>query len=38
LPRARTLTELKADPDVAEDLKANMVAVIELRLPAHAAE
>jgi predicted RNase H-like HicB family nuclease len=38
LPRARTLTELKADQEVAADLKANMVAVIELRLPAHAAE
>ena len=38
LPRARTLTELKADPDVAEDINANMVALIELRAPAHAAE
>jgi predicted RNase H-like HicB family nuclease len=38
LPRARTLTELKADPEVAEDIGANMVALIELRVPAHAAE
>jgi len=38
LPRARTLTELKADPEVAEDISANMVALIELRVPAHAAE
>jgi predicted RNase H-like HicB family nuclease len=38
LPRARSLTELKADPDVAEDLRTNMVALVELRAPAHAAE
>ena len=38
LPRARTLTELKADPEIAEDIDANMVALIELRAPAHAAE
>jgi predicted RNase H-like HicB family nuclease len=38
LPRARSLTELKADPQVAEDLKTNMVALVELRAPAHAAE
>ena len=38
LPPARTLTDLKADPEVAEDINANMVALIELRLPAHAAE
>ena len=38
LPRARTLTELKADPEVAEDIDANMVALIEVRAPAHAAE
>jgi predicted RNase H-like HicB family nuclease len=38
LPRARTLSELKADPEVAEDIRANMVALIELRAPAHAAE
>lgn len=38
LPRARTLSELKADPGVAEDIKANMVALVEFRVPAHAAE
>ena len=38
LPRARTLTELKADPEVAGDISANMVALIELPAPAHAAE
>jgi predicted RNase H-like HicB family nuclease len=38
LPRPRTLTELKADPAVANDLKTHMVALIELRARAHAAE
>jgi predicted RNase H-like HicB family nuclease len=38
LPRARTLTELKSDPEVAEDIKNNMVALIELPGRAHAAE
>ena len=38
LPRARTLSELKADPEIAEDIRDNMVALIELRAPAHAAE
>jgi predicted RNase H-like HicB family nuclease len=38
LPRPRTLAELRADPEIAEDLRANMVALIELRAPAHAAE
>ena len=38
LPRARTLSELKADPEVARDLKSNMIALIELRASAHAAE
>ena len=38
LPRARTLTELKADPTVANDISSNIVALIELRAPAHAAE
>jgi predicted RNase H-like HicB family nuclease len=38
LPRARTLSELKADPEVAGDIGANMVALIELRATAHAAE
>lgn len=31
-------TELKADPEVAEDLKNYMVALIELPTRAHAAE
>ena len=38
LPRPRTLTELKADPGIADDLKAHMVALIELRARAHPAE
>jgi predicted RNase H-like HicB family nuclease len=38
LPQARTLSELKADPEFAEEIDANMVALIELRAPAHAAE
>lgn len=38
LPRPRTLTELKADPEVAGDLKAYMVALVELPVRAHAAE
>jgi predicted RNase H-like HicB family nuclease len=38
LPRPRTLTELRADPAVAADLKAHMVALVELRARAHAAE
>ena len=38
LPRARTLTELKADPEIAAEIRDNIVAVIELRAPAHAAE
>jgi predicted RNase H-like HicB family nuclease len=38
LPRARTLTELKADPEVADDISTNMVALIELRATASAAE
>jgi len=38
LPRARTLTELKADPEIAPEIRDNIVAVIELRAPAHAAE
>ena len=38
LPRPRTLTELRADPAVAEDLRMHMVALVELRAPAHAAE
>jgi len=38
LPPPRTLTELKADPEVAAEISANIVALIELRAPAHAAE
>jgi predicted RNase H-like HicB family nuclease len=38
LPRPRTLTELKADPEVAEDLQNYMFALIELPARAHAAE
>jgi predicted RNase H-like HicB family nuclease len=38
LPRPRTLTELKADPEIAEGLKAYMVALIELPARAYAAE
>ena len=38
LPRARSLSELKNDPDVAPDLKNYMFALIELSKQAHAAE
>ena len=38
LPRPRTLTELKSDPEIADDLKSYMVALIELPARAHAAE
>lgn len=38
LPAARTLTELKNDPDVAEDIKNYMVTIVELPRRAHAAE
>ena len=38
LPRARTLTELKADPEIADDIKSYMVALVELPARAHAAE
>jgi predicted RNase H-like HicB family nuclease len=38
LPRPRTLTELKTDPEIAGDIRTFMVAVIELRARAHAAE
>ena len=37
LPRPRTLTELKADPEIAKDLTAYMVALIELLERVHAA-
>lgn len=38
LPVARSLTELKNDPEVADDIRNYMVAVIELPHRAHAAE
>jgi predicted RNase H-like HicB family nuclease len=38
LPRPRTLTQLKSDPEIADDLKSYMVALIELPARAHAAE
>jgi predicted RNase H-like HicB family nuclease len=38
MPRPRTLTELKSDPEVANDIKAYMVALVELPARAHAAE
>jgi predicted RNase H-like HicB family nuclease len=38
LPASRSLTELKNDPSVAEDIKNYMVAVISLPSRAHAAE
>jgi predicted RNA binding protein YcfA (HicA-like mRNA interferase family)/predicted RNase H-like HicB family nuclease len=38
LPLPRTLTELKADPEIADDIKAYMVALVEFPARAHAAE
>jgi predicted RNase H-like HicB family nuclease len=38
LPRPRTLTELRTDPEIADDLRDHMVALIELPEHAHAAE
>ncbi len=38
LPRARTLVELKADPEIHQEIRDNLVALIELRATAHAAE
>lgn len=38
LPRARTLTELRNDPAVVEDIKTYIVAAIEYPVRAHAAE
>ncbi|MES2198515.1 MAG: type II toxin-antitoxin system HicB family antitoxin [Pseudomonadota bacterium] len=31
LPRPRSLTELKSDPEIADDIRAYIVALIELR-------
>jgi predicted RNase H-like HicB family nuclease len=38
LPRPRTLTELNIDPEIAEEIKAYMVALIEFPAPAHTIE
>jgi hypothetical protein len=38
LPRPRILTELKTDPEIADDIKNYMVALVELPARAHAAE
>ena len=38
MPRARTLTELRNDPAVAEDINTHIVAAIEYSPRAHAAE
>jgi predicted RNase H-like HicB family nuclease len=38
MPRPRTLTELKTDPEIADDIKTYMVALIEFPARAHAAE
>jgi predicted RNase H-like HicB family nuclease len=38
LPRPRTLTELKTDPEIAAEIKTYMVALIEFPARAHAAE
>lgn len=38
LPRARTLTELKSDPAVADDINTYIVAAIEYPVREHAAE
>ncbi len=38
LPRPRTLTELKTNPEIADDIKGHMVALVELPARAHAAE
>jgi predicted RNase H-like HicB family nuclease/predicted RNA binding protein YcfA (HicA-like mRNA interferase family) len=38
LPRPRTLTELKNDPAIADDINTYIVALIEFPVRAHAAE
>jgi predicted RNase H-like HicB family nuclease len=38
LPAPRTLTELKADPEIADDIKTYMVALIKYPARAHTAE
>lgn len=37
-PKPRSLTELKADPEVADDIQKYIVALIETPARAHAAE
>src|SRR5712672_93240 len=36
LPRPRTLTELKTGPEIADDIKSHMVALVELPARAHS--
>jgi predicted RNase H-like HicB family nuclease len=36
LPRPRTLTELKTDPEIADDIRTYMVALVKLPARAHA--
>jgi predicted RNase H-like HicB family nuclease len=38
LPRSRTLMELKAAPEIADEIESHMVALIEFPARAHAAE
>jgi predicted RNase H-like HicB family nuclease len=38
LPRPRIFTELKTDPEIADDINRYIVALIELPARAHAAE
>lgn len=38
LPHPRTLTQLRADPEVSSELSDHMVALVELPARAHAAE
>jgi predicted RNase H-like HicB family nuclease len=38
LPQPRTLTELRTDPEIADDINSYIVALIELPVHAHAAE
>lgn len=38
LPRPRSISELKADPEVGPDIQSYIVAVIELPSRAHAAD
>jgi predicted RNase H-like HicB family nuclease len=38
MPRARTLTELKGDPAIADDINNYIVSAIEYPIRAHAVE